>query len=185
MTAVLVPKADPRGRGGEPPVHRASLRSRLSRNQTTRAESATAGLEGPAPINGLSGHRGPLSIRKSVAVVGKPPTTRAEAQAAGLKCYFGVPCAYGHRRRYSCNGMCVTCSAAHAAARRTGTRRPPPPPAPPEHVASDLHAARLCGEMKYHGRPHTCGSTIRYTRSTKCVVCEKARRRAERRKTKP
>lgn len=189
-------KADPRGRGGEPPVDRASLRSRLSRNQTTRAESATAGLEGPAPINdcgGVEGHaiRSDWLRRKSGNVVSQvgikpgpqPPTTRAEARAAGLKFYFGVACAYGHHRRYSTNGMCVACSAASAVARRLGTRRPPPPPAPPEHIAPDLLTGRYEGVNKYHGRPHTCGSTVRYVCSTKCVQCQNARRAAARQRS--
>lgn len=79
--------------------------------------------------------------------------------------------------------MCVTCSAAHHAARKAGTRREPPPPAPLEYVAPSLEAGRRLGLVTYHGRPHTCGSTVRYTRSTKCVQCEgerQARRWAER-----
>jgi len=137
--------------------------------------------------------RSPLErARKNARILGKhnvvsqagiksgpqPPTTRAEARAAGLKFYFGVACAYGHHRRYATNGMCVACSAAHAAARRTGVRRPPPPTAPPEPIAPDLLTGRVEGVIKYVGRPHTCGCTVRYVRSLKCVQCEHARRTA-------
>lgn len=105
------------------------------------------------------------------------PMTPAQARAAGLRYYFGVACAYGHHRRYTSNRMCVTCSAAHHVARKAGTRREPPPPAPLEYVAPSREVGRRLGLVKYHGRPHICGSTVRYTCSTKCVECERLRNR--------
>lgn len=105
--------------------------------------------------------------------------TPAQARAAGLRYYFGVACAYGHHRRYTANRMCVTCSAAHHVARKAGTRREPPPPAPLQYIAPSLEVGRRLGLVKYHGRPHTCGSTVRYVHSTKCVKCE-AERQARR-----
>lgn len=105
------------------------------------------------------------------------PLSRDQARAAGLSSYFGVRCAYGHHRRYVANRMCVACSSAHAAARKRGLIRPPPPPKPPERIAQGIHVARREGLMKYHGRPHSCGETVRYTCSTKCVKCESARNR--------
>lgn len=53
--------------------------------------------------------------------------TRAEARANGNDRYMtGKPCANGHiAERYTCNAMCVLCSAMH---QKTAVRKPPTPP---------------------------------------------------------
>lgn len=100
---------------------------------------------------------------------------RVAARAAGLKFYFGQPCPRGHRRRYVSTHACVTCLAAyHATRERVRVRPSQAKPRPPEVIATTLDEARRLGTVKYHGRPHRCGSTVRYVSNAKCVACLKA-----------
>ncbi len=101
---------------------------------------------------------------------GAAPMTRAEARAAGLKCYFGPACRYGHHRRYVSSRACVTCRAAYDA-RRLVARPSRAKLKHPEYIAPSREAGRRLDAVKYLGRPHSCGSTVRYTKSKKCVPC--------------
>lgn len=147
----------------------------------TNAAQAAGGIpaadlaRGAAPINGFSGGSRFPGILPSALAAEKPPISRAAARLAGLRYFFGRPCHQGHTRRYVASGKCVTCRVAAA----KGYQRTPRPSRaksrPPEVIAESRPEALKLGTVKYHGRPHTCGATVRYALTSKCVKCQRAR----------